>query len=68
MEERLRVMENALARIEEKLDSYLHTQKDHECRLRKLEGRPGDTWRDVVKIVLTVCIGAVVGWLASAKI
>lgn len=69
--ERLRTLENSVEEINrlaistEKLAStmekMLEEQKDQGKRISKLEGRDGEKWRGVVKIVATAVIGAVVG-------
>lgn len=45
----------SLGRIEQKVDSCLHSIKDHEARLRTLENRSGKRWDAGV----IACIGAV---------
>lgn len=56
---------NRLARNTEKLATSIEQmvveQKEQGSRITKLEGRDGEKWRDVVKIVATAIIGAVVG-------
>ena len=69
--ERLKILEGSVGKINrlvastEKLASnmeqMLAEQKEQGKRISKLEGRDGEKWRGVVKIVATAVIGAVVG-------
>lgn len=56
---------NRLAISTEKLASameqMLAEQKEQGRRISKLEGRDGEKWRGVVKIIATAVLGAVVG-------
>lgn len=60
MEVRMRSVEDTLARIETKLDASLADVKDHECRLRKIEGKSGNRWEALV--------GQIVGLIAAGAI
>lgn len=69
--ERIKVLEQSVGEINrlvvstEKLAStmeqMLEEQKEQGKRISKLEGRDGEKWRGVVKIVATAVLGAVVG-------
>lgn len=56
---------NRLARNTEKLATSIEQmvveQKEQGSRITKLEGRDGEKWRDVVKIVATAVISVIVG-------
>ncbi len=69
--ERIKALEQSVGEINrlvvstEKLASameqMLEEQKEQGRRISKLEGRDGEKWRGVVKIVATAVLGAVVG-------
>lgn len=69
--ERIRMLEDSIEEINrlaistEKLattmEKMLEEQKDQGRRISKLEGRDGEKWRGVVKIMATAVISAVVG-------
>ncbi len=48
-------------RLATSMEQMLEEQKAQGKRISKLEGRDGEKWRDVVKIVATAVLGAVVG-------
>ncbi len=50
-------------RLATSMEQMLEEQKAQGKRISKLEGRDGEKWRDVVKIVATAVLGAVVGAL-----
>lgn len=56
---------NPLAQNTEKLavsiEQMVVEQRNQGVRISKLEGRDGEKWRDVVKIVATAVIGALIG-------
>jgi septal ring factor EnvC (AmiA/AmiB activator) len=52
MEERMQNVEKLLVRIDEKLDKALSDIKDHENRLRSLEGKDGKKWNSITTEVI----------------
>lgn len=48
-----------LAQIDEKLDKALEQNADHECRVRKLEGRGGRLWDILIGAIITGAMAAV---------
>lgn len=69
--ERIKILETSIAEINrlavntEKLATSIEQmvveQKEQSERISKLEGRDGEKWRGVVKIVATAILGAVIG-------
>jgi len=62
MEERMREIEKSLGRMEEKLDATLDGLKDHETRLRALEGKDGRRWDALVGQIIGLVAAGVVGY------
>lgn len=56
-------MQVAIARIETKLDAALSDMRDHEKRLRSLEGKGGKRWESLVGQVITLVVAAACGVL-----
>ncbi len=45
--------------------STVEEQKNHNDRIEALENRDGEKWRDAMKTIMTVIIGAVIGYIAT---
>ena len=45
--------------------SLAEEKKDHDERIGALESRDGEKWRDAMKTIMTVIIGAVIGYIAT---
>ena len=45
--------------------SLAEEKKDHDDRIEALENRDGEKWRDATKTVMTVIIGAFIGYIMT---
>ncbi len=63
LEERMRNVENTLARMESKLDASLKNIDDHEARIRSLECKGGKRWEALVGQIIGLASAGFVGWL-----
>lgn len=65
MEEKIVPIEKTLTCIEEKLDNALNNIKDHESRLRTLEGKAGGRWDNLVSTLISLLAAAAVGYFLA---
>ena len=53
----------AVEKMAQTMEAMLKEQKDQGERLEVLESRDGEKWRDTSKYIITLIIGAVVGYI-----
>ena len=63
IKETLTDIQTGVARIETMLEAQAGTVKDHESRIRELEGKSGKKWDSVTISVITSIIVGVVGFI-----
>lgn len=61
--EALSAIKTGVARIETKLDSHTTAIKDHESRLRELEGKSGKKYDAVVTAIVSAVLVGIVGFI-----
>lgn len=62
IKESLTDIKTGVARIETMLESQAVTVKDHETRIRELEGKSGKKWDAVTLAVITAVLVGIVGF------
>lgn len=62
IKETLTDIQTGVARIETMLEAQAGTVKDHESRIRELEGKSGKKWDSVSLAIITAALVGIVGF------
>ena len=63
--QQLTTLTSTIERLNLSVSNILKEQSEISERLRKLENRDGETWRTVVKYVLTAVVGGIITFAAT---